>query len=142
MKGNIFYRLKKNKHFPIFWDLYLKKKRGGFKSRGGRDFNVGYFGGVAEPEWQRGGGQEVVVGGAGGRWGGEKASKAAYQQVAAALRLSSPTPPACGVVDSLLILTGVLSRRSGEIKNCQHVNKHAVIEELKLKAAAASCPQV
>lgn len=89
-----------------------------------------------------GGGQEVVVGGAGGRWGGEKASKAAYQQVAAALRLSSPTPPACGVVDSLLILTGVLSRRSGEIKNCQHVNKHAVIEELKLKAAAASCPQV
>lgn len=91
-----------------------------------------------------GGGEDVVVGGAGeGRiGGGEKASKAAYQQVAAALRLSSPTPPACRVVDSLLILTGVLSRRSGEIKNCQHVNKHGIIDELKLKAAPASCPQV
>lgn len=71
--------------------------------------------------------------------GGEKASKAAYQQVAAALRLSSPTPPARRVVDSLLILTGVLSRRSGEIKNCQHVNKHGIIDEFKLKA---SRPQV
>lgn len=77
-------------------------------------------------------------GGGGGRgwgkegWVGEKASKAAYQQVAAALRLSSPTPPACRVVDSLLILTGVLSRRSGEIKNCQHVNKRGIIDEVKL----------
>lgn len=81
-----------------------------------------------------GGREEVALGGAGGRkdrWGGE-ASKAAYQQVAAALRLSSPTPPACRVVDSLLILTGVLSRRSGEIKNCQHVNKHGIIDEVKL----------
>lgn len=89
------------------------------------------------------------AGGGGGRgWregrigGGEKASKAAYQQVAAALRLSSPTPPARRVVDSPLILTGVLSRRSGEIKNCQHVNKHGTIDEFKLKAAPASYPQV
>lgn len=81
-----------------------KKQQKKWSEAGGRrDFNVGYFGGL------------VSLNGRKGEGGGE-GFKSCLPAGGGSITFEQPHPFSFWVVDFLLILTGVLSSSSGEIK--------------------------